>query len=139
MSSAPETTPHKITSLADLQAIKQKVNQATVLRADGYTVCVTVHLGTCGVASGAREVLGAMLEELAGTDRQDVRITSSGCVGACYSEPVATIETLEGGSVMYGNLDADKAREVFRTHVMEGKVLPKYVVTYPDEPTAQGR
>ena len=131
MSSTPDDKPRKIRGLDDIKAIKAKVNQATVLREDGYTVCVTVHLGTCGVASGARDVLDALMEGVAASERRDVRITTSGCIGACHSEPVMTVETLDGGSVLYGNLDAAKAREVFETHVMDGKVLPKYVVTYP--------
>lgn len=123
----------KILSIADIKAIKEQVNQKTALREDGYHVCVTVHMGTCGIASGSREILNALMDELAKSNRRDVRLTTSGCIGACHSEPELTIETLGGEPILYGNLDPDKARKIFVEHVMNGRVVPQLVVTYGAE------
>ncbi len=123
----------KIRGFADLQAIKDKTQSQNALREDGYHVLATVHMGTCGIASGSRAVLTAMVEELSASGRLDVRVTTSGCVGTCEREPVMTIETLGQPKVMYGELTAEKARQIFHEHIMGGQLVPEYVVVYGDE------
>ncbi|MBN2494129.1 MAG: (2Fe-2S) ferredoxin domain-containing protein [Deltaproteobacteria bacterium] len=122
----------KITSVEKLRELKSRVKREISLREDGYQACVTVHMGTCGIASGAPEVLDAVLDELEFSGRTDIRVTTSGCIGVCSREPVMTVELLDEKKVLYGDLDPDKARQVFRDHVLEGKVVPRYVVTLGD-------
>ena len=117
----------KIRSLQDILDIKEKAQKKTALREDGYTMCFTVHMGTCGIASGAREVVNAVAAELESTGRTDIRLTTSGCIGACEHEPVMTVEKLGAQPVLYGHLDAAKAREVFR-QTLAGKSTPAYLV-----------
>lgn len=128
----PEAT-HKIRGLADLKAIKEKTQQQNALREDGYHVLATVHMGTCGIASGSRPVLAAMVEELTKSERLDVRVTTSGCIGDCEHEPMMTVEVLDQPKVTYGDLTPDKAREIFREHVVGGKLVPQYVISYGGE------
>ena len=123
----------KIRGLADLQAIKDKTQTQNALREDGYHVLATVHMGTCGIASGSRAVLTAMVDELSASERLDIRVTTSGCVGACEREPVMTVEVLDQPKVLYGELTPDKARQIFKEHIMGGKLVPEYVVGYGDE------
>jgi NADP-reducing hydrogenase subunit HndB len=123
----------KIHSLADLQAIKAKTQTQNALREDGYHVLATVHMGTCGIASGSRAVLAAMVDELNASGRLDVRVSTSGCIGVCEREPVMTIEALDQPKVIYGELTAEKARRIFHEHIMGGKLVPEYVVGYGDE------
>ena len=123
----------KIRGFADLQAIKEKTQTQNALREDGYHILATVHMGTCGIASGSRAVLAAMVEELSASGRLDVRVSTSGCIGVCEREPVMTIEALDQPKVIYGDLDADKARRIFREHIIDGKLIPEYVVGYGDE------
>jgi NADP-reducing hydrogenase subunit HndB len=133
MSPADQPGTGKIRGLADLQAIKERTQARNALREDGYHMLVTVHMGTCGIASGSRTVLVAMVDELAASGRNDIRVTTSGCIGACEREPVLTIETLDQPKVIYGDLTEEKTREIFREHVVGGKLLPQYVVGYGDE------
>ncbi|HUJ75717.1 MAG TPA: (2Fe-2S) ferredoxin domain-containing protein [bacterium] len=128
----------KIRSLQDILAIKEQAQRKTALREDGYRMCFTVHMGTCGIASGAREVVNAMAEEVEKSNRTDIRLTTSGCIGACEHEPVMTVETLGGQPVLYGHLDAKKAREVF-TQTLAGKSAKAYVVYVGTEPSDIGR
>ena len=44
----------KLTRIEDLEAIQQRVAGARELREGGLTARITVHLGTCGIASGAQ-------------------------------------------------------------------------------------
>jgi NADP-reducing hydrogenase subunit HndB len=46
----------KITSLADLQQLRQQLQQDIKARTDATTT-ITVGMGTCGIAAGAREVM----------------------------------------------------------------------------------
>jgi len=122
----------KIRSLADLTAIKERTQADTALREDGYHVRCTVHMGTCGIASGSRAVLSAAMEELAASGRLDVRVTTSGCIGACEHEPEMTVEVLDEEPVLYGYLDADKTRRVFQEHVLGGRMVPEFAVSLGD-------
>src|SRR5512135_2479147 len=101
--------PKKIRSLSDLQQIKEKVLSETALRQDGYKVCITVHMGTCGISAGARDILAVVMDEMSAVNRRDIRVTTSGCVGVCAQEPVMTVEVLGTPPVLYGKLDASKA------------------------------
>ena len=128
--SPADGTQQKIKSLADLKAIKQRTQADTALRQDGYHVRVTVHMGTCGIASGSRGVLTAALEELSASGRTDVRVTTSGCIGACEREPEMTVEVIDEEPVLYGDLDGERARKVFTEHVMNGRVVPELIVSF---------
>ena len=127
--SPDDGTQNRVRSLADLKAIKERTKQDTALRDDGYHVRVTVHMGTCGIASGSRDVLTAAVEELSTSGRTDVRVTTSGCIGVCEHEPEMTVEVIDEEPVLYGDLDAEKARKVFSEHVMNGKVVPELIVS----------
>ena len=124
----------KIRSLQDILAIREQAQRATALREDGYHMCFTVHMGTCGIASGARDVVNAMAEELEKSGRTDIRLTTSGCIGACEHEPVMTVETIGNSPVLYGRLDARKARQVFQA-TLAGKNTPEFLVYIGKEPS----
>jgi NADP-reducing hydrogenase subunit HndB len=124
----------KIRSLQDILAIREAAQKKTALREDGYHVCFTVHMGTCGIASGAREVVNAVAAEVEAAGRTDIRLTTSGCIGACEHEPVMTVETLGASPVLYGRLDAKSAREVVQK-TLAGKSAQAYVVYVGTEPS----
>ncbi|HET6449700.1 MAG TPA: (2Fe-2S) ferredoxin domain-containing protein [Spirochaetia bacterium] len=124
----------KIRSLQDIVAIREQAQRATALREDGYHLCFTVHMGTCGIASGARDVVNAMADEVQKSGRTDIRLTTSGCIGACEHEPVMTVEALGADPILYGRLDAATAREVFR-NTLAGKGSPQHVVYIGTEPS----
>lgn len=132
--SPADGTPQKVRSLADLKAIKERTQAETALREDGYHARVTVHMGTCGIASGSRAVLGAAVDALSASGRTDVRVTTSGCIGACEHEPEMTVELLGEEPVLYGYLDDEKTRKVFQEHVLNSRVVPEFVVSFGDRP-----
>jgi NADP-reducing hydrogenase subunit HndB len=109
-------------TIEDLKKIKEKAKKDTALREGGATVKITVHMGTCGIAAGAREVMDALLEEMAETDRQDIRVVTSGCMGMCSSEPNVTVEIKGQAPVIYRDMDRLKMRQVFKRHVLVGEV-----------------
>ncbi len=115
-------------TIDDLKKIKERVKKDTVLREGGATVKITVHMGTCGIAAGAREVMDALLQEMAETDRQDIRVITSGCMGMCSSEPNVTVEMQGKPPVVYQHMDGKKMRQVFKRHILSGEVQTDFAL-----------
>ena len=93
-------------------------------------VKITVHMGTCGIAAGAREVMSALVEEISRSDRLDIEVASSGCIGHCKNEPNITIEIGSGEQVIYQKLNAAKMRDIFTKHILGGEVQENYKLSY---------
>ena len=116
-------------SLAELQAIKDRMKNKVVLREGLGELRVVVGMATCGIAAGARPVLNAFVEEVNNADLADkVSVTQTGCAGLCQLEPI--VEVYEAGKekVTYIKMTADKAKEVVEKHLKGGKVVTEYTV-----------
>lgn len=122
-------------SIADLQKIKEKNRSDFSLKNGGYKAKVVVHMGTCGVASGALNILSALKDEISLAKREDIIVIPSGCAGLCAHEPMVTIETVNLPPVKYVDLNEEKMRELFRDHIMEGKPIEKYALVSGSEAT----
>ena len=108
-------------TIEDLKKLREDSKKRISLREGETTVKITVHMGTCGIAAGARDVMGALLEEMAEADRQDIRVVTSGCLGICSGEPNVTVETRGQDPVVYQHMDRNKVRQVFKRHVLLGE------------------
>ena len=116
-------------SLAELAAIKEKMQSKVVIREGGSDTRVVVGMATCGIAAGARPVLNAFVEEVnAAGLAGNVMVTQTGCIGICQYEPV--VEVYEAGKekTTYVKMTADKAKEVVEKHLKGGKVVTEYTV-----------
>jgi NADP-reducing hydrogenase subunit HndB len=91
-------------------------------------VKITVHMSTCGIAAGARQVMSALVEEISRTDRQDIEVASAPCIGQCKSEPNITVEIGGSEPVIYQKMTPDKMRQVFKEHIQGGEVQEDYVL-----------
>ena len=79
-------------SLAELQAIKERMQSKVNLREGTGDVRVVVGMATCGIAAGARPVLNTLVEEvnrLGITDK--VTVSQTGCIGICQYEPIVEV------------------------------------------------
>jgi NADP-reducing hydrogenase subunit HndB len=90
-------------------------------------------MGTCGIASGARDILGAFLKHLEEQDVKDIIVTTSGCAGLCSHEPMATVELKDEPPVKYVDLTVDKVARVFNEHVMGGKIVKEFALAIGSE------
>lgn len=115
-------------TIDDLKKIKEKTAGETSLRNGAANVKIVVHMGTCGIAAGAREVMSALMDEIAQTERQDIRVMASACLGMCSSEPNVTVEIEGEEPIVYQHMDANKMRQVFRRHVLEGEVQTDFAL-----------
>jgi NADP-reducing hydrogenase subunit HndB len=110
-------------TIDDLKKLRDQSAGAIALRAGTARAKVTVHMGTCGIAAGAREVMAALLKEIEAQGVTDVIVTTSGCAGLCSREPMATVEVRSQAPVKYVNLTPAKMAEIFRQHVLGGQVM----------------
>lgn len=114
--------------IQDLAKIREKTKSLMTIRESEGRARVTVHMGTCGIAAGARDIMEALLDEIAKAKVQDVIVTTSGCAGLCSREPMATVELKDNPPVKYVNLTPAKMREVFAKHVLGGRMVDEYVL-----------
>jgi NADP-reducing hydrogenase subunit HndB len=122
-------------SIDDLKKIKESVEAGMNLREGGYRAKVNIHMGTCGIASGARNLMTAVMDEIARGDIKDVIVTTSGCAGLCSREPMITVELVGSAPVKYVDLNPEKMREIFTEHVLGGKAVEKYALAVGSETT----
>jgi len=115
-------------TIDDLKKIKEDTAKSTSIRDGDANIKITVHMGTCGIAAGAREVMNALMEEMAEADRQDIRIVTSGCMGMCSSEPNVTIESKEAEPIVYQKMDSNRMRQVFKRHVLLGEIQSDFAL-----------
>jgi NADP-reducing hydrogenase subunit HndB len=119
--------------IGDLDKISKRVRKTTLLREGAGKAKIVVHMGTCGIAAGAREIMNTLLDEFAKQNIDDVILTSSGCAGLCSREPMATVELKDEAPVKYVDLTAEKIRKILTEHVMGGKVVGEYALAKGSE------
>ncbi len=110
-------------SIKDLDKICERVKKTTLLREGAGRAKITVHMGTCGIAAGARGIMNALMDEFEKQDIKDVILTSSGCAGLCSREPMATVELKDEAPVKYVDLTPEKIRRILAEHVNGGRVV----------------
>ncbi|MBR2351177.1 MAG: (2Fe-2S) ferredoxin domain-containing protein [Clostridia bacterium] len=116
-------------SLAELQAIKDRMKDKVVLREGTSQVRVVVGMATCGIAAGARPVLNAFVEAvnesgLAG----DVSVSQTGCIGICQYEPVVEVYEAGGVKTTYVKMTPEKAKTVVEKHLKGGNPVAEFTV-----------
>lgn len=120
--------------IEDLAKIKEAAARITTLREGGpYKTKVTVHMGTCGIAAGARKIMDSLIEEIEKRNAQDVLLTTSGCAGLCSREPMITIEAAGQAPVKYVELTPEKTKEIFQKHIIGGRPVKEYALAIGSE------
>jgi NADP-reducing hydrogenase subunit HndB len=120
--------------IEDLAKIKEKARRTTDLREGGpYKTKVTVHMGTCGIAAGARGILDTLMKEIEEKDIHDIYLTTSGCAGLCSREPMITVESAGQAPIKYIELTPEKTKKIFEKHVVGGNVVKEYALAVGSE------
>ncbi len=122
-------------TIDDLKKIRDKARGTVILREGIGKAKITVHMGTCGIASGAREIMDAVMSEIETRDIKDVIVTTTGCAGLCSREPMATVELLGNPPVKYVDLTKEKVKKIFDEHILGGNIVTKYALAIGSERT----
>lgn len=123
-------------SVDDLKKIKEQQLNKMSVRAGHHRAKITVHMGTCGIAAGARDIMALFRDIIAEKDITDIILTNSGCAGLCAKEPMITVELEDSAPVKYVTLDAAKAKRIFEEHVMGGNVVEDLALAIGSETMA---
>ena len=115
-------------TIDELRKKRQEAKKDIYLREGQYKSRIIVHMGTCGIAAGAREIVTAFLNEIELSSNKDVMITTSGCAGLCSMEPMATVELLNSPSVKYVKLTPEKVKKIFSEHILGGNIVQDYAI-----------
>ena len=66
-------------TLEELRKGREEARSKTHLRGGEYKAKVIVHMGTCGIAAGARDIVLAFLNQKENKHATDILVTTSGC------------------------------------------------------------
>ena len=116
-----------IKSLEDLRKIKAESQKNTEARKNNDTQII-IGMGTCGIAAGAREVMAAVLVELAERNLHDVAVLQTGCIGMCQKEPLLDIVRPGEDRVTYGPVKPQDVSRIIAEHLVNGNVVEDLVV-----------
>jgi len=116
----------KLKSLEELRALRENLQRDIKVRSETSTT-ITVGMGTCGIAAGAREVMHAILAEL--EERSiDAHVATVGCIGMCSKEPLVDIQQGDEPRVTYGNITPAMVPRIVEEHLVGGEVVDEWVV-----------
>ena len=115
-----------VKSLADLKKMSSEFKNTVSLRENGDNVDsliqIKVAMATCGIASGAKEVMDFYLEEL---DKQGIKavVTQTGCMGYCYAEPTFEVKLPGKDPIVFGHVNVEKASEILEKYIKNGELV----------------
>ena len=116
----------KVKSLADLKKIKSELQSKMDLREKSENpekmVQVKVAMATCGIASGAKQVMDFMIEEFEKRGI-DAIVTQTGCMGYCYAEPTIEVRVPNKEPIVFGFVTIKKADEIIEKYIKVGELV----------------
>jgi NADP-reducing hydrogenase subunit HndB len=117
---------NKVKSLADLRKIKDdlhaKMNLREVAANPSSHVQIKIAMATCGIASGAKDVMDYMINEL---DKRNIEavVTQTGCMGYCYAEPTLEVTIPGKDPIVYGYVDLKRADQIIEKYIKNGELV----------------
>jgi NADP-reducing hydrogenase subunit HndB len=116
----------QVKSLDELKQLRQRLQKDIKARTEATTT-ITVGMGTCGIAAGAREVMQAVLDQLSSRG-VDAHVTTVGCIGMCSKEPLVDVKRGDEIKITYGNVTPARVPRIIDDHLVNGQVIEEWVV-----------
>ncbi|NJN96823.1 MAG: (2Fe-2S) ferredoxin domain-containing protein [Anaerolineales bacterium] len=117
-----------VKSLEELKRLREAALEKRQAKTTTGYAQITVGMGTCGIAAGARETMKVILEMIESESLGDVVVKQTGCLGLCEWEPIVEVVIGEGPKVTYGKVSGAKARQIMKEHVIGNKVITEFVI-----------
>lgn len=114
----------KLKSIEDLRKLREQAQQELTIRQSTGTT-ITVGMGTCGIAAGARETMQAILKEI-DSRGIDAHVATVGCIGMCSKEPLVDIDQAGRPRITYANVNPDMVPRLIQEHLVEGNVVTEW-------------
>lgn len=115
-------------TIEELRKKRELTKKGIYLREGNFRGKVTVHMGTCGIAAGARELMSTFLNEFDSREISDIMLSSSGCAGLCSEEPMVTIEMQDHAPVKYGKLNPERTKKIVSEHIIDGNIVEEFML-----------
>lgn len=117
----------------DLAIITERVRRTMILREGTGRAIIRVHMGTCGIAAGARTIMNTLMKEIEDRKIKDIILTTSSCAGLCSREPMITVEVQNQPPVKYVDLTSEKTKIIFDKHILSGEIVKEYALAFGSE------
>jgi len=128
-------------TIDDINLIRREMNEDVP-----ETSKIYVHMGTCGIASGAMAVLTALKKKIKEDKAtKNIQVITTGCAGICSQEPLVTVKTKGMEPVLYKQMNESKILQVYENHIKRNTALEEYALArgmeyqIRDRKRAQGR
>lgn len=117
-----------VKSLEDLKKLREEALEKRRVKTSSGSIQVTVAMGTCGIAAGARDTMKAILDVIEAEGLSGVVVTQTGCMGLCEKEPIVQVSVGDEPKVTYGKVTPEAARQIMKQHVMKGEAASNLVI-----------
>jgi len=119
-------------TLDDLRKLRASQQQNLALReSEGKDMQIIIGMGTCGIAAGAKETFGAIVDAVAAKGLANVMVRQTGCMGLCHSEPTVEVIVPDMPTIIYGNVTPEVARQIIENHVQKHQLLDGHICDRP--------
>src|SRR4030043_1892092 len=119
-----------LASVKELTQLRDKILER--LAKQEKKIQVKVHLGTCGISSGANKVLQAFQQGVESNKLSDVSVLKAACIGLCDREPVVTVVHPTTGKTTYYDVTEDKVSKIIEQHLVRNKVVEEWKLDTSD-------
>ncbi len=128
------TTMKKVNSLSELEKMRDELQAQIKIRESRdhaeSLIQVRVAMATCGIASGAREVMNFFIDALE-KRRVEAMVTQTGCMGYCYAEPTIEVTLPGEDPIVFGDVSIKKADEIIERYIRRQELVDGIIpVTY---------
>jgi NADP-reducing hydrogenase subunit HndB len=117
-----------IKSLEDLQRVREEALERKRMKTSAGKALISVAMGTCGIAVGARETMKAILNEIEVENLKGIVVTQTGCIGLCEKEPIVQVQIGNQPKVIYGKVSPSVAKQIVKEHLASGKVVKTHKI-----------
>jgi NADP-reducing hydrogenase subunit HndB len=114
-------------TIEDLKRLREQLKSQNNLRHEGGTQII-VGMGTCGIAAGARQVMTAILEEVAKLKLEDVKVCQTGCIGMCEKEVLVDVVRPGEPRITYGRVTPADVPKIIAEHVINGRIVAELAI-----------
>ena len=119
-------------TLDDLRKLRDEKKHSIDLRdSSNKNIQLIVGMGTCGIAAGAKDTFGTIVDLIAEKKLSNVLVRQTGCMGLCHSEPTVEVIVPDMPTVIYGNVNTATAKDIIEKHVVGGHLLDDHICDKP--------
>jgi NADP-reducing hydrogenase subunit HndB len=116
----------KVKTLDDLRKLRDQMKGKTLLRERSENpeqiIQIKVAMATCCIASGSRETMNYIADELEKRNIEAV-VTQTGCMGYCYAEPTVEVKLPGKEPIVFGYVNEKKADEIIEKYIRGGELV----------------